>query len=162
MTELLDAINATRIDVRKAIVRAVDNPDALRRGDEVVAEQTVGCYNDVCVVGTEGANGDVYAANHFTGGVTACFDVNDEFPMLMAFDDYLGERIFTFGTYEIEAPYDAPEADARVAEYDDGSGYIVPEDLRRAIEDNGVAVQAVEDGWLHLSDSRNLTTHSES
>jgi len=69
------------------------------------------------------------------------------------FVDYLHDEVFTLGGYTIEEC--DTYGDARVAEHDDGSGYIIRSVMDRAVEDPNVGFVTVNNGWLHLSDERN-------
>lgn len=69
-----------------------------------------------------------------------------------SFREYLRQHVFVEGGYSIESG--GYRSDARVAERDNGSGYIVEADMRRALEDGAVGVVSVKDGWLLLEDQR--------
>jgi hypothetical protein len=42
----------------------------------------------------------------------------------------------------------------RIAEHDDGSGYVPTETIDAIAEDGGVSIQHIDDGWLYVSDER--------
>jgi hypothetical protein len=75
-----------------------------------------------------------------------------EAEIVAPFEEYLRDEIFTSGTYQFE---EVPmrDGDVRVAEYDDGTGYVIPRDLQSAIDDERVRLVSISDGWLHLEDT---------
>lgn len=68
------------------------------------------------------------------------------------FETYLDEEVFTMGTYHYKT--DTVTADVGVAEFDDGSGYVIPSDMERAFEDPNVVIVGIGDGRFLLDDNR--------
>jgi len=69
-----------------------------------------------------------------------------------SFTDYLRDEVFTVGSYTFDG--ESHNADVRVAENDDGSGYICAEAIASLRDDDGARLVSVKDGWLHVADER--------
>lgn len=71
------------------------------------------------------------------------------------FETYLDEEVFRFGryTYKNDVPAHSGET-RRVAEYEDGGGFVMRSDLERAVEMPQVEVLGIKNGWVLVRDKR--------
>jgi len=68
------------------------------------------------------------------------------------FEQYLRDNVFTAGTYTYKN--DVYYGDIGVAEYDDGTGLIMLDDMDRVVADDSVEQVCVRDGFFCLNDNR--------
>lgn len=99
---------------------------------------------------------DVYSYKvWYNHGVGLHVDMNESdgeivYPDAQQFDEYLRENVFTDGGYAIGRR----SGEWSIAEHPDGSGYMMREDMQRALDDDAVDIRSVDNGWLLLGDDR--------
>lgn len=70
-----------------------------------------------------------------------------------SFEKYLDEEVFSMGTY-VYGKTEYGRDGLLVSEHEDGSGYVIDDDLERAFKNDNVDVGGIRDGKLIVRDDR--------
>jgi len=142
--------------LRETIEMARERSD----GNEKVIKDTVVWNDDVWVAGDSDA--DTYALvgyEHASGNIdavrtyTTTIDQKIDQAVDQDFAKYV-ESVMDAGTYTFDDDENVYRADLAVAEHDDGNGYVKEVDMDALIEDDGIDVHSIDNGWLQLTDVR--------
>jgi len=152
--------NEVRFELNRADDIVVD-ADNLRNALKSLPDQPtteVAMVNDEVIVAGDGHVSDAYVrvfrpsdtislGNPSSGYVHSEIDEQTR----TKFTEYVQTDVMDEGMYVVEETH-LYSADAKVAENDDGSGFILPQDIVAAAEDETVGIEGAS--WLHLSDQR--------
>lgn len=162
-TVTVDGIEVDAQDLIDAIDEAKVDGESNRASESFKIDRDdggVGSSGDVFVFGDIAADSDAYLYDGSDKtSLTAMQKSYDEATTALEppFAEVVRE-IMSKGTYTIQKPSDTDTrhstGDVIVAKHDDGSGFIVADDLESLFDDERVTVEGVKDGFVRLCDNR--------
>lgn len=140
------------------VVAAIDevadeHDDSARSGESLVVRNGAAIRDEFVIHGDGARDSDLFVVTE--DGASSLIQGEElreraEDAIDEPFEDYLRENVFTSGTYVFEDHGNG----AKVAEFDDGAGYMFGECVENAVEDDSVGVYGIRDGWLIVIDER--------